>query len=216
MDSKQQREAMVASQLRTTRVSDPALVKALRAVPRELFVPAAKKPLAYIDEDIAIAPGRYLMEPMVFARLLDKALVNAGEKVLVIAGGLGYGAAVLAHMGAQVIVLEADKSLAKGARTALGLSGAGSVAVVEGDHLAGHPAGAPYDLIVIEAMVERLPEAIVDQLADGGRLVGVMLQDGVGRGIIGRRAGESFGVSAFMDAHVAALPEFARTPAFEF
>lgn len=216
MDYKQQREAMVASQLRTTRVSDPGLVRALRAVPRELFVPQAKRSLAYIDEDLAIAPGRYLMEPMVFARLIDKALVNAGERVLVVAGGTGYGAAVLAHMGADVIMLEADKALARASRTALGQAGAGTVAVVEGELTAGHPAGAPYGLIVIEGMIEDVPDALVAQLADAGRLVGVLLQDGVGRGVIGRKAGTAFGVSAFMDANVAALPEFSRPPAFEF
>lgn len=209
------RENMVQRQLRTTRVNDKAVVRALRRVPRELFVPAERQFMAYIDEDVPIAPGRWLMEPMVFGRLMNTAQVLPDERALVVGAGSGYSAAVLAQLGASVTALEADAGLVAMAEAALKASGH-SVSLHCAPADAGFRKNAPYDVIFIDGAVEYIPDALIDQLANGGRLIGVLIEDGVGRGIEGRKAGGAFGTSAFMDAQVPALPGFERPHAFQF
>lgn len=208
------RAAMVASQLRTTGVSDPAVVEAMSAVPREQFVPESRRAVAYADIATPVATGRALLPPMVLGQLLTEALVKPGEKALVVGGTTGYAAAVLAEMGVDTVLLESDKSFAAETPKAL----KGRVTQVTGELEKGHAKGAPYDLILIDGAVEVIPQALIEQLADDGRLIAVKVgEDGVGRAVIGHKAGSAFGLRDFADAPAAErLPGFARPRGFTF
>lgn len=206
------RRAMVASQLRTIGVNDVRVVDALGAVPRERFVPRERAALAYADTMIPLPGGRAMNPPAVLGRLLTEARPLRGERALVVASGTGYAAAVLASIGLEVTALEEDPALAATARVAL----AGAARVVEAPLAGGWPSGAPYDLILIDGAVEFVPEAIVDQLRDGGRLVTALAERGVTRLAIGRRAGAGFGLASFADAGAAVLPGFVRPRQFSF
>lgn len=212
--AEQLRANMVAGQLRTNRVADERLVAALRAIPRETFVPETRRAFAYIDEDLPLGGGRFLMEPMVFGRLLDEAEVQPRDKVLIVGVGTGYSAAILARVAGQVVALEQDAALAATARQQL--AALGNVKLVEGALTQGAAADGPYDLIVIEGAVDFIPDALVEQLSGNGRLVTVINDHGVGRGVVGRRSGTGFGVMPFMDAQVQPLPGFGRPASFTF
>lgn len=209
----QMRRAMVASQLRTTAVNDARVVGVMAEVPRERFVPADKARLAYSDNAIPLGNGRALNPPMVIGRLLTEAQVDRGDHALLVGAGTGYAAELLGRLAASVIALEEAPALLAKAREAVT---APNVRLVEGDLAAGWPESAPYDLIVIDGAVEQVPPALIDQLADGGRLVAPVAERGVTRLSIGRRAGEGFGMTSFADAAAAPLPGFARPVEFSF
>lgn len=207
------RKAMVASQLRTTGVNDPRVIAAMAAVPRERFVPAERRALAYADTLVPLGGGRALNPPMTLGRLLTEAKLQGGERALVIGAATGYAAAVVARLAASVVALEEDKALLAFARKALAGSG---VALVAGPLAKGHPAGAPYDFVLFDGAVEEVPQAIVDQVADGGRIALAVVDQGVTRLSVGRVAAGAFGATAYSDAAAAVLPGFARPRAFSF
>lgn len=215
-DSQSQREAMVNGQIRPNRVVDERVTAALLAVPRELFVPKALQGVAYLDEDIAVAEGRYLMEPVAFARILQAAEIEADDVVLDIGCASGYSSAVIARLASAVVALECDGVLAARANENLAELEIDNIAVVEGPLDAGYPEQGPYDVIFLGGSVERLPEALLAQLADGGRLLVVERRGGIGRAV---RYGNFDGlVSALQlfDAQVAPLPGFEVAPGFVF
>ena len=212
-DFEQMRSAMVASQLRTTGVADARVLAAVGAVPRERFVPAERVALAYADALVALGGGRELSPAMATARLLSEAGPRGPESALVVGAATGYAAAVLDRLVASVVAVEEDARLAALAREALAGT---AVQLVEGPLAEGHEAGAPYDLILIDGAVERVPEAIVAQLAEGGRLAAAILDRGVTRLGIGRKAGGGFGFTIFTDAAAAVLPGFAAPRMFSF
>lgn len=207
------RQAMVASQLRTTAVNDPRVVAAMGQVPRERFVPAENAAIAYIDRSIPLGAGRALNPPMTTGRLLTEAHPQPGDHALVIGGATGYAAALLAELVDSVVSLEEDAGLLDAARKAA-LSP--KVTIVEGPLAAGWKKKAPYDLILIDGAVELVPQSVIDQLADGGRLAAAILDRGVARLSIGKRAGKGFGLVAFADAEAAPLPGFSRPRGFSF
>ena len=209
----QMRRAMIASQLRTTGVNDPAVLAAMGEVARERFVPAERVSLAYADTLVPLKPGRDLNSPMAIGRLLTELAPQRGERALVVAAATGYAAAVMVRLTGSVVAVEEDEELLASARIALSGSG---VDLVEGRLVAGAPQGAPYDLILIDGAVEFVPEAILAQLRDGGRLASALLEDGVTRLAIGRKAGQGFGMAAVSDAAAAILPGFAKPRAFTF
>ena len=209
----QMRRAMVVSQLRTTAVNDPRVLAAMGEVPRERFVPRENASLAYADRAIPLGQGRALNPPMVIGRLLTEARVGSGDRVLLIGAGTGYSAELLGRLAGSVVAVEQDKALLVQAREAVTAS---NVRLVEGDLAAGWADGAPYDLIVIDGAVEEVPHALIDQLAEGGRLAAVIVERGVTRLAIGRRAGGGFGMTSFADAASVVLPGFARVVEFSF
>ena len=209
----QMRRAMVASQLRTTGVNDPRVVAAMGAVPRERFVPADRVPMAYADALVPLGNGRHLNTPMSLGRMLTEAGPQEQDRALVIGAATGYAAAVLARLVGSVVAVEEDPALAAVARQALGASG---VKLVEGPLAKGHKAAAPYDLILIDGAVEFVPDTIVEQLADNGRLATALLVGGVAQISIGRRGGAGFGLAAVSDAASAILPGFAKPRGFTF
>jgi protein-L-isoaspartate(D-aspartate) O-methyltransferase len=170
---------MVDNQIRTTDVTSHPVLAAFLSVPREEFVPAALKPLAYIDSDIELAANgaggrRYLMEPSPLAKLLQLAKISKDDTVLEIGCGTGYASAILSELAASVVALESDETLALEATATLGRLGHANVKVVTGDLEKGHAAGAPYDVIFVHGSVETIPEGLLSQLSDGGRLVAVV------------------------------------------
>jgi protein-L-isoaspartate(D-aspartate) O-methyltransferase len=215
-ESLSRREAMVNGQIRPNRVVDERVTEALLAVPREPFLPRALRGVAYLDEDIAVAEGRYLMAPNAFARLLQAAEIGAEDVVLDIGCASGYSSAVIARLASAVVALEAEPELAARANENLARLEIDNIAVVEGPLEAGYPDQGPYDVIFLGGSVGRLPEALPEQLAEGGRLVVVERQAGIGRAL---RYGKYDGlVSALelFDAQVAALPGFEVRPGFVF
>ena len=209
----QMRRAMVVSQLRTTAVNDPRVLAAMGEVPRERFVPRENASLAYADRAIPLGQGRALNPPMVIGRLLTEARVGSGDRVLLIGAGTGYSAELLGRLAGSVVAVEQDRALLAQAREAVTAS---NVRLIEGDLAVGWADGAPYDLIVIDGAVEEVPPALIDQLAEGGRLAAVIVERGVTRLAIGRRAGGGFGMSSFADAASVVLPGFARVVEFSF
>jgi protein-L-isoaspartate(D-aspartate) O-methyltransferase len=203
------REAMVESQLRPQGVSDPAVIAAMGRIPREKFLPGHTRPLAYVDRAVSIGEGRFLSAPAVLGQLLTEMQPEVGQRALVVGAGTGYSAAVLGAMGLEVTALESAPELAAVARK-LG------VKIVDGPLEAGHAGGAPYDQVLIDGAVETISDAIVDQLADGGRLGAAIIDRGVTRLVIGRKAGGAFGILSIGDAGVPALPGFNRPKAFTF
>lgn len=209
----QMRRAMVASQLRTTGVNDPSVVAAMGAVPRERFVPGDRVAAAYADALVPLGNDRQLNTPMSLGRLLTEAQPDKKDRALVIGAATGYAAAVLARMVASVVAVEEDPALAAGAKAALKGT---EVKLVEGPLAKGYKKGAPYDLILIDGAVEFIPDAIIDQLAEDGRFVAAILDNGVSRISIGRRGGGGFGTVAVADAASAVLPGFVKPRGFIF
>jgi protein-L-isoaspartate(D-aspartate) O-methyltransferase len=207
------RRSMVASQLRTTGVNDPRVVAAMGEVARERFVPAERSALAYADALVPLANGRALNPPMALGRLLTEAQLQGHERALVIGAGTGYSAAVLARLAGSVTALEEDEALAAAAREALAGTG---VALVQGPLAQGWPAGAPYDVILLDGAVEYVPDAIVGQAADKGRIALALLDRGVTRLALGRVVAGAFGLSTFADAAAAILPGFEKPRGFTF
>jgi protein-L-isoaspartate(D-aspartate) O-methyltransferase len=216
MDYAAARRNMVETQLRPNKVTNEALLDALGAVPRERFVPEALRGIAYVDEDIPLAGGRCLMEPMALARLLQLAEVRPGDAVLDIGCGTGYTAAVLARLARSVVAIECDKELATRATATLADLGATNVTVLEGELGQGAPRQAPFDVIFIEGSVDAVPAPIVEQLADRGRLVTVVRQQGIGRATLMARLGGGVSSRVAFDAAVPPLPGFEAQPSFVF
>jgi len=207
------RAAMIDSQLRTNDVIDPDVVAAMAAVPREAFVPAALSGVAYMDRAIALGDGRALNPPLVTGRLLVEAAVRPEMRVLLVGAATGYTAALLARLGAEVHAVEERADLIEAARAAAGDS---AIAWTQGPLAAGAPKAAPFDRIVIEGAVDTLPDALVAQLAEGGRIVAARRDGSVTRLVQGVKAGGTVALRAFADMDVAPLPGFAAPKGFRF
>ena len=203
------RRAMVENQLRPQGVTDPAVLDAMASVERERFLPSHTRPLAYVDRAVAIGDGRFLAAPAALGQLLSEMMPTPDERALVVGSGTGYSAAVLAHIGLDVVALESSAELVKTARE-LGVD------TVEGPLDAGWRKGSPYGLILIEGAVEHIPETIVAQLGEGGRLGTALIDRGITRLIVGRKTGGAFGYLSIGDAGIPALPGFMRPRAFTF
>ncbi len=217
MDFAAARANMVDCQIRTNKVKDPAVLHAFQTLPREAFVPEARRAIAYVDEDLEIAPGRYLMEAMILARLVQAAAIEADDLVLDIGSASGYSSAILSQLAATVVALESDEDLAGRAAAAHGELGIDNVLGVEGPLHEGYAPQAPYNVIVIEGAVSEVPAAITGQLTEGGRLVTVLQEGrGPGRAILMRRSGTLVSSRVLFDAATPLLPGFVRADSFVF
>lgn len=210
------RRHMVDGQILPNRVTDRRLIEALSDMPREQFVPKSLQGVAYVDEDLAIAPGRFLMEPMVFARLAQEAGIGQGDAILNIGAGTGYDAAILARLGSVVVAVEENADLAKAAGETLSELATDNVVLIEGPLNNGSPRQGPYDVIFFGGAVEEVPQGILKQLAEGGRLVAVVNRRNIGSATLITRQNGVLGDRVLFDAGTPLLPGFARKPAFQF
>jgi protein-L-isoaspartate(D-aspartate) O-methyltransferase len=218
-DFAQARRMMVEGQLRTNDVTDLRLLAAFDEVPREQFVPSRWQAIAYLDRDVPVenaGPGRRLLKPMVLAKLIQAAAVMEDERVLDVGCTTGYSSAILAKLARVVVALEEDDPLAAAAARALTAAGATNVKVITGPLKDGWAREAPYDVILLNGSTEVAPKMLLDQLADGGRLVAVAGGAPIGRGTVYRRSGTHVSAYAEFDAVAPLLPGFAKPAAFVF
>ncbi len=216
LDYAQARRLMVDCQLRTFDVNDVAVLDAFDTIPRERFVPQGREDFAYIDQTLRLGgaegDARFLPAPMVLARLIQALSIRPGARVLDVGAGYGYAAALMSRLGAAVVALETVPDLAAGARERL----AGTAEVVEGPLQAGLKDKGPYDAILIAGRVEVRPQALLDQLKDGGRLACVLGRDRAAKATLFVRAGDAFGARPLFDASLPGLSAFAAEAAFSF
>jgi protein-L-isoaspartate(D-aspartate) O-methyltransferase len=211
------RTNMVESQVRTNKVTDPVLIEALSSVPRELFVPAPLRGIAYVDEDLALGDGRYLVEPMVAARLLQSAALQSTDRLLEVGCGTGYGTAVAAHLVGRVVAVESVPAHVRRARELLAELKLANVEIVEAPLAAGAPNRGPYDAILVSGAVAEVPKELTAQLADGGRLLAVVKRAiGLGQATLTLRTGDTFSRRTLFDAATPLLPEFEPRESFVF
>jgi len=211
------RHNMLESQLRPNAINDAALLNAMAALPRERFLPERLRGIAYVDEDVALGRGLFLMEPLVLARLIQLAEVRETDEALDVGCGPGYATAVLARMCHNVFGLECDHAMAAETERRLRDLGVKNAWVVEGPLEAGYAARAPYDVILLGGAVEAVPSAITDQLAEGGRLVAVVRAPGaIGRATVVTRTNGILANRSVYDAATLPLPGFARPREFVF
>ncbi len=203
------RASMVDTQLRPEGVNYPPVVNAMASVKREDFVASGARETAYIDRNVPMGDGRSMSGPVVLGKLLTEMTPLAGERALVVGCGTGYSATVLKVIGLDVTGLECSPDLARRARE-LGVD------VVEGPLEQGWKKRAPYQLILIDGAVEHIPEAIVAQLTDHGRVGAALIDRGICRLVVGRRAGQGFGLHSMANSAAAPLPGFARPRTFTF
>lgn len=216
MDFARARHLMVESQVRTSDVTDPRILRAMRTLARERFAPAAKRTLAYADMELEVAQGRTLLRPRDLAKLIQALAPQVGERGLEVAGATAYGAAVLAACCKEVYSLDADANISFTARAALESAGVANVKTVATDPLRGWADGAPYDVIFLNGAAEFTPEAWAAQLAPGGRM-GVIVREGAaGRARIYTRSGETIAYRDAFDAAPPVSPGLTRAPGFRF
>jgi len=208
---------MVKSQIQPNQVTDPDVLAAMAELPREAFLPKALQGVAYVDEDLPIGNGRHMMEPRVLARLMQAATVQATDVVLVIGCTTGYSAAVLSRLASAVVAIEADAKLVQAATDTLNELGVDTALVLQGDLRAGCPKQAPFDVILFDGAVCEIPDALADQLADGGRLVVVVRENrAIGKAVQIVRKGDVVARRELFDATVPWLPGFEPAAGFVF
>lgn len=210
------RANMVENQLRPSRIDHPAVLAAMGAVARERFVPAALRDCAYGDEDLALGDGRYLVEPLALAKLLQAAAPTSHDVTLLVGDVTGYAAAVLSRIVGSVCSLLPQGAGKEQIERQLLAEGCDNVVVEEGVADAGAPARAPFDLVVLVGTVPDLPPALLQQLRPDGRLVGVVERGRGGQLILAQRVGDAVGRVSPCDAHIHRLPGLAGEPAFTF
>jgi protein-L-isoaspartate(D-aspartate) O-methyltransferase len=221
LDFAQARRTMVDSQLRTFDVTDRAVLAAMAAVPREHFMPAGREEFAYSDLNLPVSDShagggaRFMLAPMVLARLIQALGIEPGDRVLDVGAGLGYTSAVLARLGAEPLALESDAALAEAARARLATEGE-SVEVRQGQLDRGCPEDGPFDAILINGALAQRPDTLLRQLGEGGRLACLTTGDRAGKAVIYLRTGDTFGLRTLFDAPGPELREFRPVPGFVF
>ncbi len=213
---------MVKSQILPNRVTDPRVLSVMGDVAREAFVPPARRSLAYVEKALLVreagdgGPERFLMAAGTFARLVQLADIARDDLVLDVGCATGYSSAVLSMLGDAVVALECDSTLAEKANETLMSLDIGNVAVVTGDLPKGYPGEGPYDVIVLNGSVPQAPSALLSQLGDGGRLVGIVADGATSRAWCFVRHGDVVSGNIAFEAGAAPLPGFEKEPEFVF
>jgi protein-L-isoaspartate(D-aspartate) O-methyltransferase len=213
------RQNMVDCQVRTSDVTDLRIIDAMLAVPREVFVSEGQQGLAYLDLDIVVSDGptkRYLIKPVVIAKMLQAADIAETDRVLVVGCASGYSAALAARLAAEVVGTESDPALAKKAQDTFKRLGILNATVVTAATATGEPSRAPYDIIILDGATQIAPESLYQQLRMGGRLVGVFAGHTPPRAELVTRSPGDFGNRPLFDAYAPILPGMERPAAFVF
>lgn len=205
---------MVDRQVRPSDVTSFPIIEAMLAVPRERYVPAGQRAVAYADLSISLGAGREMLDPRTFAKLLDGARIGPDDLVLDVAPGVGYSTAVIARMAAAVIAVEPDEAMAAAAANTLTALEVDNALVSEGDAAAGDPDHGPYDAIFVNVGVSGPPAALIAQLKDGGRMVAIEMSGGAGRAVAYVKTGETVATRRLFDAATPVAPWFAAEAAF--
>jgi len=213
------RRMMVDGQVRTADVTDPRILAAMSELPRQHFVPSGKAELSYLDLDLPVAGGegarsRRLLKPMVLAKLVQLAEIGESDHVLDVGCATGYSSALLARLAGSVVALEEDRELARRAEESL--AGIPNVKVAVGPLVIGWPLAEPYDVIVMQGATEVVPDALLRQLKDGGRLAGILGEGPQRKAMIYRKVDGDVSGRPVFDAAAPLLPGFSRKPAFVF
>jgi protein-L-isoaspartate(D-aspartate) O-methyltransferase len=214
------RQNMVDGQIRPSSVTDWRIIDAMRAVPREAFVPDSQRALAYLDIDLDVsgngAAQQFLIKPVVTARLLQAALIETTDHVLVVGCATGYAAALASRLAGRVTATVSDAAMAAQAAAILGGLGCGNVTVLTAPPAAGYPQDGPYDVILLNGASEIVPTELYQQLKVGGRLVGVFATGHLQRATIVTRSSCDFGSRVVFDTSIPLLPDMRRSPGFVF
>jgi len=208
------RMMMVDTQVRPSDVTKFPIIDAMLTVPRETFVPDDKREAAYVGENLALAPGRVVLEARTLAKLLDALDVQPGELVLDVGCGLGYSAAVIARLAETVVAVEEDERLAADAQRILSEEGVDNAVVVTGSLAEGSAKCAPYDVITLEGGVEVMPEPLLTQLKDGGRIGAIFMDGAVGTAKIGYKIDGRMTWRPVFNAAAPVLPGFRKAQGF--
>lgn len=210
------RRMMVDTQVRPSDVTKYPIIDAMLRVPREAYVPAARIEAAYMGENIVLAPGRVMLEPRTSAKMLDALELQRSDAVLDVGCGLGYSAALLAEMVDAVVAIEEDEAMAAAAEANLAAQSVHNVAIVRAPLRDGAAKHGPYDAIMIEGAVEVMPDAILAQLKDGGRIAAIFADGALGVVRIGYKIEGSVSWRFAFNAGAPVLPGFAKAPDFAF
>lgn len=210
------RANMVENQLRPNRIDEPRILRAMGEIPRERFVPETLRPVAYGDEDLALGDGRFLIEPLALAKLLQAAEPRPEDVALVVGDVTGYAAAVLSRLTATVYLLLPEDAPGAPIEALLAELDGDNVVVRRGDTMAGLPEHAPYDLILLAGAVPELPKALLGQLGEQGRLVAVVEHGRSGKVTLARKVNGAIGRLTPFDAQVMRLPGLRVEPGFQF
>jgi len=214
----QARKMMVDCQIRPNKVTDTGVLDAFGSIPREDFVSGHQRAIAYIDEDLPVPGGRCMMEPMVLARMIQALVVDAGHNILVVGCGTGYSAAILARIAGSVIAVETRSQLVEKAQETLVAAGIDNAVAIKGRLVDGFAKEGSYDGILVEGAVETIPDQLLNQLTDRGKLVAVWRPAGHPVGVASQwtRAGDGFTRKPLFDAQVPLLDEFRSKREFVF
>ena len=216
IDFAEARRAMVDCQIRPSDVTRYGLIEAMLWAPREKFVPRTRRDVAYAGAEVQIAPGRAMLEPRLFAKMVETAQIGQDSLVLDIASGTGYSTAILSRLAEAVVAIEPDAGLAEAAQKTLADLEVDNAAVAVGDPAKGDAAHGPYDVIFINGAVEVLPKTLTDQMKQGGRLIAVFAKRGAGQCRLLTRSGDTLTDLYVFDASAPLLPGFERPQGFEF
>ena len=213
-DYQTRRKTMVDTQIRPSDVTKFPIIEAFLSVPREKFVPDGKREAAYIGENFKIGQSRVILEPRTLAKLLDALDIRNDELVLDIGPGLGYSSAVISPMAEVVIAVEDDSSMANEAEEILTEVGADNVVIQIGKLKDGAPEHGPYDVIILQGGVEKIPSSIVNQLKNGGRVGAIFVEEGLGTAKIGFKLNDKINWRYSFNAAAPVLPGFFKQKDF--
>ncbi len=208
------RTMMVDTQVRPSDVTKFPIIEAMLAVPREFYMPVAKREAAYVGENVEIGARRVVLDPRVLAKMLDALDIGPGDLVLDLGTGFGYSAAVIARLAEAVVAVEADAAMAAEAQATLAAEGVDNVALVEGALEAGAPKHGPYDVVTVQGAVEQVPEAILAQLKDGGRIGAIFMEGALGICRIGHKIDGTVTWRFAFNASAPILPGFEKSRVF--
>jgi len=212
------RKAMIDSQIRPNKVIDERVIAAFAQTPREEFVPKSLRDVAYVDEDLTLSGGRYLVEAMVMGRLLQALAIQPHHNILLIGAGTGYTAALLSQLCASVIAIDNRTSGVEKTQEVLGKMEIGNVAVLKGKLTEGYASEGPYDAILIEGGVETMPDALLGQLTADGQCAAIWREgmNAQGEASLWSKAGDHYVRRSLSNAQVPTLAEFKAKPTFQF